>query len=43
MDKEKDDLNKIFQLPISEYNFANNTKWIFSIPVGHILSNENKT
>ena len=25
------------QIPLSNYNFANNTKWIFSIPVAHLL------
>ena len=25
------------QIPLSNYNFANNTKWIFSIPMAHLL------
>lgn len=40
MDKDSQSINKIFQLPIQSYNFANNTKWVFSIPVGYLLSNQ---
>ena len=25
------------QIPLSNYNFANNTKWIFNIPIAHLL------
>ena len=31
------------QIPLSNYNFANNTKWIFNIPVAHLLTKENGT
>lgn len=30
-------LNNILQIPITNYNFANSTKWIFSIPIGYIF------
>lgn len=32
-----DKLNKILQIPINAYNIANNTKWIFNIPVGYLF------
>lgn len=40
--KIQDDLNKIFQIPVGAYNFANNTKWIYSIPLGYLLSSTSK-
>ena len=32
-----DKLNKILQIPINAYNIANNTKWIFNIPIGYLF------
>ena len=32
-----DKVNKILQIPIDAYNIANNTKWIFNIPVGYLF------
>ena len=31
------------QIPLSNYNFANNTKWIFNIPVAHLLYKDQGT
>lgn len=38
------DQNILFkQIPISNYNFANNTKWIFSIPMAHLITKDQGT
>lgn len=31
-------LNQVLQIPIDSYNFANATKWIFNIPIGHLFN-----
>lgn len=37
------DLNKVIQqLPLDSYNFANNTKWVFNIPIGHLLNDKRR-
>lgn len=33
-----DKLNQVLQIPIGSYNFANATKWIFNIPIGHLFN-----
>lgn len=37
MAEELDQKTLFKQIPLSNYNFANNTKWIFNIPVAHLL------
>lgn len=32
-----DQFKRLLELPIGEYNFANTTKWIFNIPIGHLF------
>ena len=34
-------LNKILEIPIADFNFANATKWIFNIPIGRLFQIEN--
>ena len=36
-----DQLNKILEIPIADFNFANATKWIFNIPIGRLFQIEN--
>ena len=31
------------QIPLSNYNFANNTKWIFNIPIAHLITKDQGT
>jgi hypothetical protein len=34
-------LQKILEIPIAGHNFANTTKWIFNIPIGHLFNVRN--
>jgi hypothetical protein len=36
-------LQKILEIPIAGHNFANATKWIFNIPIGHLFNTINST
>lgn len=37
----EDELKKILEIPIANFNFANATKWIFNIPIGRLFQIEN--
>ena len=41
INQTENQLKKILEIPIGNFNFANSTKWIFNIPVGRLFQIEN--